>query len=95
MSAGKKVLGLIEDADSLEEVELELSEKIDSIKEIKAELVQLENGDVVLREIDKDQEPLLRFSFSDNIDGVLRDAKLDITRSMLEAGIKRYQELLL
>ena len=57
--------------------------------------MQLENGDVVLRDVENQDKPLMRFSFSDNIDDVLRGEKLDITKAMLEAGIKRHHELLL
>ena len=64
-------------------------------KEIQAELVQLDNGDIVLREIDKDSEPLIRFSFSGNLEDALRGEKLDITWSMIEAGMKRHKQLIL
>lgn len=65
-----------------------MSEKI-------VELVQLENGDIVLRDSERsEQEPLMKLSFSKNIDNLLQSNKLDIARVMLEAGIERHQQLL-
>lgn len=60
------------------------------------ELVQLENGDIILRDSDdSNQEPLMKLSFSDDISQLLQGSKLDIARVMLEAGLERHQELLL
>ena len=60
------------------------------------ELVQLENGDIILKDSEKsEQEPLMKLSFSDDVNKLLKSTKLDIARVMLEAGIERHHELLL
>lgn len=64
----------------------------EAFEEKTMELVQLDNGDVVLRDTDK--EPVIRISFSDNAKHFLQGDKMDITRAMVEAGIQRHLELL-
>lgn len=59
------------------------------------EMVQLENGDVVLRDVDSSGEPVMTLSFSKGVNELLQNAKLDIAKVMLEAGIQRHQEILL
>lgn len=58
------------------------------------ELVQLENGDVVLRDVDSSGEPVMTLSFSKGVNNLLDKSKLDIAKVMLEAGIQRHQELM-
>ena len=58
------------------------------------ELVLLENGDIVLRDADSsDNEPMMKLSFSKDVNKLLKNSKLDIARVMLEAGIERHQEI--
>ena len=57
------------------------------------ELVQLENGDIVLRKSDNHDQPLVTISISDHVENVLPEDKLDIANAMVEAGIERYQEI--
>lgn len=58
------------------------------------ELVLLENGDIVLRDADSaENEPLMKLSFSEDVNKLLKNSKLDIARAMLEAGIERHQEI--
>ncbi|MBX2848566.1 MAG: hypothetical protein KTR16_09605 [Acidiferrobacterales bacterium] len=59
------------------------------------ELVQLSNGDIELRDTQSDeQSALMTVSFSGEVNTLLQNNKLDIARAMLEAGIKRQNELL-
>ena len=58
------------------------------------ELVQLENGDIVLVDAHAtDSEPLIKLSFSADANTFLQNNKLDVARVMLEAGIERHQQL--
>ena len=57
------------------------------------ELVELENGDIVLRKSDKPDQPLVTISISDQVENLLPEDKIDIANSMIEAGIERYQEI--
>lgn len=57
------------------------------------ELVQLKNGDIVLRNSDEPDQPIVTISFSDEIQSMLPDDKMDISRAMVEAGIERFQEI--
>lgn len=58
------------------------------------ELLQLENGDIVLRDSESKDEPLMTLSFSEELEKMVQGAKLDIAKVMLEAGIRRHQEIL-
>jgi len=57
------------------------------------ELVQLENGDIVLRHSDKPGQPLVTISITDQVANLQPDDKLDIANAMVEAGIERYQDI--
>lgn len=59
-------------------------------------LVQLDNGDIVLRDADANakNQPLMTLSFSKEVDDILKEAKLEIAKVMLQAGIQRHQEIL-
>ena len=57
------------------------------------ELVQLKNGDIVLRNSDEPDQPIVTISFSDAIQSMLPQDKMDISRAMVEAGIERFQEI--
>ena len=57
------------------------------------ELVQLKNGDIVLRNSDEPDQPIVTISFSDEIQRMLPDDKMEISRAMVEAGIERFQEI--
>jgi len=57
------------------------------------ELVQLENGDIVLRHSDKPDQPLVTISISDQVANLKPEDKLDLANAMVEAGIERYQDI--
>ena len=57
------------------------------------ELVQLKNGDIVLRNSDDPDQPIVTISFSDAIQSMLPNDKMDISTAMVEAGIERFQEI--
>lgn len=57
------------------------------------ELVQLENGDIALRNSDDPDQPLVTISISKQVQNLLPGDKIDIANAMIEAGIERYQEI--
>lgn len=57
------------------------------------EIVELDNGDVVLRRADDDGEPLVTIKFSDESESYLKDAKMEIARAMVQAGLEASSEL--
>jgi len=57
------------------------------------ELVQLENGDIVLRNSDNPDQPLVTISISDKVADLQPQDKMDIANAMVEAGIERYQDI--
>jgi len=57
------------------------------------ELVELENGDIVLRKSDKPEQPLVTISISDQVENLLPEDKIDVANAMVEAGIERYQDI--
>ena len=52
------------------------------------EIVQLSNGDIVVRQADGDGEPFVRIRFSDESRRYLGAARLDVARQMIQAGLK-------
>jgi len=57
------------------------------------ELVQLENGDIVLRNSDNPDQPLVTISISDKVAKLQPEDKMEIANAMVEAGIERYQDI--
>jgi len=57
------------------------------------ELVQLENGDIVLRNSDKPDQPLVTISISDEVENLQPEDKMELANAMVEAGIERYQDI--
>ena len=52
------------------------------------EIMELSNGDVVLQRADDDGKPLVSIRFSAESLSFLRDAKFDVARAMIEAGME-------
>jgi len=50
------------------------------------ELVQLENGDIVLRNSDNPNQPLVTIVISDKVANLQPEDKMDIANAMVEAG---------
>jgi hypothetical protein len=57
------------------------------------ELVQLENGDIALRNSDNPDQPLVTISISEQVQNLLPGDRIDVANAMIEAGIERYQEI--
>ena len=57
------------------------------------EIVELGNGDVVLRRADGKGEPLVRISFSDESKTYMAHARVEIAKAMLHTGIQTYAQL--
>ncbi len=57
------------------------------------EIVVLPNGDVALQRSNEKDEPLIRISFSDEVQMFLMDAKMDVAKVMIDAGIDLFEEL--
>ncbi len=57
------------------------------------EIVELPNGDVVLQRANSKGEPLIRIGFSDDVQDFLDDAKIDVAKVMIDAGIELFEQL--
>jgi len=57
------------------------------------EIVELDNGDVVLQRADEDKEPLVSIRFSSDSLSYMREGKLDVAKAMIEAGMEAASEL--
>lgn len=55
------------------------------------EIIELENGEIVLKRADQDREhddePLVTIRFSEEAMFFLDDAKIDVAKAMIEAGL--------
>ena len=58
------------------------------------EIVELSDGRVGLRRAGEEGEPLVTIGFSDEASGYLQDAKLEVVKAMIEAGLEATAELL-
>jgi hypothetical protein len=57
------------------------------------EILETSDGEIVLRRIEGDTEPLVRIRFSDPARIYLADASLIVAKAMVEAGIKAFNDL--
>lgn len=57
------------------------------------EIIELPNGDVALRRADEAGEPLVSISFSEESLYFLNEAKIDIAKAMIEAGLEAAGEI--
>ena len=57
------------------------------------EILETPDGDIVLRRLEGDSEPLVRIRFSEPARAHLADASLLVAKAMVEAGIKAFNEL--
>lgn len=57
------------------------------------EIVVLPNGEVVLQRANTKGEPLIRIGFSDDVQAFLDDAKIDVAKVMIDAGIELFEQL--
>lgn len=57
------------------------------------EIVELPNGDIALQRADENGEPLVSIRFSEESLYFLNDAKLDVAKAMIEAGLEAAGEM--
>lgn len=57
------------------------------------EILETPDGEIVLRQLEGDTEPLVRIRFSEPARAYLADASLLVAKAMVEAGIKAFNEL--
>lgn len=57
------------------------------------EIIELPDGDIVLRRADEEGEPLVKISFSPESELMLQSMKMDIARIMIEAGMNAFAEM--
>lgn len=57
------------------------------------EIVVLPNGEVALQRADSKGEPLIRIGFSDEVQTFLDEAKIDVAKLMIDAGIELFEQL--
>ncbi|MCB1669044.1 MAG: hypothetical protein R3E73_09455 [Porticoccaceae bacterium] len=55
-------------------------------------IVMLPNGDIALQRADHTEEPVVTISFSEQANKYLQEARLDIARVMIDAGIEAAQQ---
>ena len=57
------------------------------------EIVVLPNGDIALKRGNDNDEPLIRISFSREIEGFSDESKIDLAKVMIEAGIDLFDKM--
>lgn len=57
------------------------------------EIVELANGDVALQRAEDKGEPLLTIHFSEESNFYLQDAKIEVARAMVQAGLEAASEI--
>lgn len=56
------------------------------------EIVELEEGGLAIRDVDSDEEPMIKVNFSAELKDQLSDQYLEVARVMLTAGIQMVAE---
>lgn len=57
------------------------------------EIIELSSGDIALRRVDGDEEPLVRISLSDEVKSYLDDQYIDVAKAMINAGVRAFGQL--
>jgi hypothetical protein len=52
------------------------------------EILELANGEVILKQADQEGEPLVSIVFSEDSRGLIGDACLEVAKAMIKAGIE-------
>ena len=52
------------------------------------EILELPDGDIALRRVDGDNEPLMQIHFSEQARAYMLDENIEVAKAMVEAGIK-------
>lgn len=57
------------------------------------EIVELLDGEVVLRSVDGEDEPMVSIRFSEEANAYMPYIKLEVAKAMIQAGIQAFAEL--
>lgn len=57
------------------------------------EIIELPDGEIVLKRVDDNSQPLVKISFSEESVSMLDSMKLEIARVMIEAGMQAFAEI--
>jgi len=57
------------------------------------EIVEVNDGEYILQRVDRDEEPLVRITFSEGACDFLSDARTSVAKIMIEAGLSEVEEL--
>ena len=57
------------------------------------EIVELPDGEIVLKRADREEEPLVNIRFSDESLGDMPQMRLEVAKAMIQAGIQAFAEL--
>ena len=57
------------------------------------EIVELPDGEIVLKKADSEEEPLLNIRFSDESLATMPQIRLEVAKAMIQAGIQAFAEL--
>jgi hypothetical protein len=57
------------------------------------EIVVLANGDIALQRANDKDEPLIRIAFSSEVQDFLEEAKIDVAKVMIDAGIELFEQM--
>ena len=57
------------------------------------EIIELPDGEIVLQRVDNQGDPLLNIRFSDASGSFLADAKFEVAKAMIHAGLQAFAEL--
>lgn len=60
--------------------------------ELVLEIIELESGELAIRSLDSDAEPMIKLQFSEAIRDELEEKCLEVARVMLTAGIQMVAE---
>ena len=57
------------------------------------EIVVLPNGDIALKRDNDIDEPIIRISFSKEVDGFSEESKINVAKAMIDAGIDLFDKM--
>jgi hypothetical protein len=57
------------------------------------EIIELSNGDIVLKRAEQEDEALVTIRFSDEAKAFIDDASIDVAKAMIQAGIEAAAEI--
>jgi hypothetical protein len=57
------------------------------------EIVELPDGEIVLKRADSEEEPLLNIRFSDESLAAMPQVRMEVAKAMIQAGIQAFAEM--